>query len=100
MLLITRQKHIIPNTGNFHSIVFFSQTYVVCVVTGNVDSFSHCSSLSVSEKLSSSLLMPTKSTESTERVFLCVGLATPAFLDNDALDDEAKESASENVTRT
>ena len=44
--------------------------------------------------------MPTKSTESTERVFLCVGLATPAFLDNDALDDEAKESASENVTRT
>ena len=48
--------------------------------------------------------MLTMSTESMDHVLLCPGLTAPAFLGNDALDDEldddVKESASENMTRT
>jgi len=101
MFLITMQKYTIPNT----ILLFLFQTYVVCVavtiaacgtvtivVSGTVTIFSlsHCSSSSVSEKLSSSLLWLRMSTprsiESMERLFLCIVLTAPGFLGNDALD--------------
>ena len=113
MFLITRPKYTIPNT----ILLFLTQTYVcvavttvacgtvTIVVSGSVTIFSpsHCSSSSVSEKLSSSLLMlpmSTRSIESIERLFLCIDLTAPGFLGNDTLDDGTKESASENMTRT
>ena len=102
-----KETHVsIPNT----ILLFLSQTYDVCdtvtiVVCGtvNIDSSSQCSSLSVSGKLSSSsLILPksSRSSESMEQLSLCIDLTAPGFLGNDALDDGAKESASENMTRT